>query len=222
MEYNIWILLALFYIYSIVGWMVEIIYIYVRTGKIVDRGFMIGPYCPIYGVGCIIMILLLSKYRDDIPALFIMSAFTCGTLEYITSYIMEKLFKTRWWDYSFRKYNINGRICLETLVYFGLGAVIILNIVNPFVINIMNSISFSIIRVFVIIVSIIFVTDFFVSFKIIFNVKKVSSIVKKDSTEEMSRSVKEVLFNKSKLYQRLAKAFPDFITMKGKIKDDEN
>lgn len=77
---------------------------------------MIGPYCPIYGWGALAITILLKRYIDDWIVLLFMSIITCGILEYATSYVMEKLFHARWWDYSRRKYNINGRVCLETLI----------------------------------------------------------------------------------------------------------
>ena len=79
-----------------------------------NRGFLIGPCCPIYGCGCLLFILILPKYLDDPIVLFILAATICSVLEYITSWIMEKLFNTRWWDYSKRRFNLDGRVCLGT------------------------------------------------------------------------------------------------------------
>ena len=110
--------IALFFIYSFLGWVMESILETVRKKRFVNRGFLIGPYCPIYGAGVLLITILLAKYNDDIWITFLMSLLICGTLEYATSYIMEKIFKARWWDYSYRKFNINGRICLETLIPF--------------------------------------------------------------------------------------------------------
>ena len=88
------------------GWFIEIINGLIQTKKFVNRGFLIGPYCPIYGVGGILITLLLSKYYDDPIVLFFMGIAVCGILEYLTSYIMEKFFKARWWDYSKRKFRL--------------------------------------------------------------------------------------------------------------------
>ena len=90
----------LFFIYSFAGWLMETVQISIRQKKFVNRGFLIGPYCPIYGCGVILITLLLQKYAGDIPLTFILSILICGTLEYMTSYVMEKIFKARWWDYS--------------------------------------------------------------------------------------------------------------------------
>ena len=132
MNYDIRILFLLFLMYSFTGWAIEVIGKLIEKGKFVNRGFLVGPYCPIYGVGCISMILLLNRYIKDPFTLFIMSILLFSFLEYFTSYFMEKIFKIRWWDYSRRKFNINGRICLETMIPFGLGGMLIMYIVNPF------------------------------------------------------------------------------------------
>ena len=110
--------IMLFFIYSILGWIMEVINGFIKTKKVVNRGFLIGPYCPIYGTGVILITILLKKYMEDRIITFIMSMLICGILEYFTSYFMEKFFNARWCDYSNRKMNINGRICLETLIPF--------------------------------------------------------------------------------------------------------
>ena len=92
------ILFLLFMIYSFIGWIIEVIDVAMVNRKVMDRGFLIGPYLPIFGVGAILITLILSKYSNDIFVLFIMSCFLGATLEYITSYIMEKIFNTRWWE----------------------------------------------------------------------------------------------------------------------------
>ena len=122
----------LFFIYSVLGWIVEVIDIFIKTHKLSNRGFLIGPYLPIYGSGCILIIILLNNQTNDLISLFLKSMIICSILEYFTSYIMEKIFKTRWWDYSDRKYNINGRICLVNMFFFGILGCILLYIINPF------------------------------------------------------------------------------------------
>ena len=79
-----------------------------------------GPICPIYGHGAIIMLILLKDFASNPFILFVMSMLVCTTLEYLTSYFMEKLFSARWWDYSNKKFNINGRVCLRNTLCFGI------------------------------------------------------------------------------------------------------
>lgn len=108
----------LFLIYSILGWCMEISLCIFRDKKFVNRGFMIGPYCPIYGCGSILLTVFLSKLTEFPVGLFCSAIVICGTLEYFTSFVMEKIFNARWWDYSRKKFNINGRVCLETIIPF--------------------------------------------------------------------------------------------------------
>lgn len=203
-------IILLFLIYSVIGWIIEGIDMLILTKKIVNRGFLIGPYCPIYGFGALFIVLVLDKYKSDALVLFVMSVLSCGILEYMTSLVMEKIFKTRWWDYSNVKFNINGRICLETLVLFGLGGLIISYFVNPFIVSTLNLIPGFVLNILTIIFFIIFMIDVIVSCKVIISFKNTISNVRKDSTDEIKKKVKEFLANKSKLVNRLAEAFPDF------------
>lgn len=207
--YDLKIYFLLFIIYSVVGWIIEMIDVAILNKKIVNRGFLIGPYCPVYGVGALLMLIFLNKYVYDPFILFCMSFLICGILEYLTSYIMEKLFKARWWDYSSNKFNLNGRICLGNLVLFGLGGIILFYIANPFVMKILMSISEPVLNVITFILLFLFIVDFCVSFKIIFEFKNIASTVRKDSTEEIKKRVKAVIESKSALYRRLTKSFPD-------------
>ena len=215
-------LFIIFIFYSIIGWIIEVINVSVIEKKIVDRGFLVGPYCPIYGVGGLYIYIFLNKYYSDPIALFILTIVECAILEYFTSLIMEKIFKTRWWDYSDKKFNINGRICLETLVLFGLGGLVSTYLVNPYLIPFINFINPNVLNVIAIVIAIIFVTDCIISFRIIYNFKLVANDVRKDNTNEITARVKEELKNKSIFSKRLVKAFPNFKTILMKIKSDKN
>ncbi len=209
----------LFIAYSLIGWIVEVVGILIQEKRFVNRGFLIGPYCPIYGVGGITIILLLNKYMEDPIILFVMAIVICSLLEYFTSYIMEKLFKTRWWDYSNFKFNINGRICLETMWAFGALACFVIYIINPPLISFLGSlpnIAFSIISHSIMV---IFLIDNIISFKIISNVNLTVKNIKKDNTEEMTKYVREALSKKSLLNKRLINAFPNLQTRIKNIKN---
>ena len=108
MIYTVETYLLLFFIYSNAGWLMEVIGKLIEKKKFINRGFLIGPYCPIYGHGAILITILLEKYTNDPIALFIMGVVICSILEYLTSYFMEKIFHARWWDYSRYKFNINA------------------------------------------------------------------------------------------------------------------
>ena len=133
---------ALFFIYSFIGWLIEMFCVNViLKQKFANRGFLIGPYCPIYGSASLIMIFLLSRYKEDILVLFFMSIIICSITEYLTSYIMEKIFKARWWDYTNEPFNLNGRICLINSIAFGMLGVLLIKFINPFFSNLLLKIN---------------------------------------------------------------------------------
>ena len=228
MNYSLSTLFIIFMFYSFVGWIIESVYVYYCTKKIMNRGFLIGPCCPIYGFGCLIFILILPKYLDDPIVLFVLAATICSVLEYITSWIMEKLFKARWWDYSKKKFNINGRICLENAMGFGLGALLVMYIIHPFFKPIIFSIPVKLYNIIAIILSIVFIVDLAVSLKIITGFKTVAKSIHKDSTEEITKKVREKLVSRGGLYKRLVSSF-DFEasenllnSIKARFKNEKN
>ena len=208
MLYNICYIFLLFIIYSFLGWIVEVIDSLIEDKKFVNRGFLIGPYCPIYGIGLLLIINFLKSYTDSYLIVFVMSMFICMILEYFTSYIMEKLFNARWWDYSDKKFNINGRICLETTIPFGLGGMAIMYIVNPFLEKTLNLLNSNILIIISIILFSIFLIDLVISLIVILKVKDISIKKIKDNTEEINKKVKKYLIEKSVLSKRLIMSFP--------------
>lgn len=190
---------------------------YVRHKKFVNRGFLIGPYCPIYGYGAISMTLLLKGYANDPIVLFVMAIVICSILEYTTSFVMEKLFKIRWWDYSNRKFNINGRICLETMIPFGILGCLMIYFVNPFMFAIIDMIPSNLINIIAVILFIIYLVDNAISITIISNLKDITLDVKGDSTEKVTKEVrKRVLAGQQTLYKRIVKAFSSFKVVRKK------
>lgn len=198
---------VLFIIYSFMGWCMEMMVCYYASKKWVNRGFLIGPVCPIYGYGCLIITILLKRYLGDPIVLFVMAVVLCCILEYFTSYLMEKLFKARWWDYSNRKFNLNGRICLENAVLFGVLGLLLSYIINPFVVRMLGFVPTMVFNIFAIILLIVFLVDNIISLKIISGFTKVAKTIRKDSTEEITKKVKEILVKQGYLYKRLVSAF---------------
>ena len=200
----------LFIIYSFTGWTMEMIVTAIENKKIVDRGFLIGPYCPIYGWGGVLMTIFLTRFQNNIIVLFLMAIVICGMLEYITSYIMEKIFKARWWDYSNKKINLHGRICVDTLIPFGILGTFIICVANPFFMYMINNIPNTLLIVITILLFIIFVIDTVVSITITFNLRGTIKRIALDNTEEITEKVKEVIRERSVIYNRLIKAFPNW------------
>lgn len=130
-------LLLLFFIYAFLGWTIESIYCSVPVKHWINRGFLNGPFCPIYACGALAIVGLLQpleKYpiTNNLAALFLCSVGITSILEYITGFLLETIFKTKWWDYSKNKYNIKGRVCLKNSLLFGLLSVFLLKVLHPF------------------------------------------------------------------------------------------
>ena len=211
----------LFLTYSIAGWCMEVIGKLIEKKKFINRGFLIGPYCPIYGTGAILITLLLKKYTPDPFALFVMAILVCGTLEYLTSYFMEKIYHARWWDYSSKKFNINGRICLSNLIAFGILGMFIMYISNPFLIGQLGKLTPMWLSIIFWTILAIFLTDNIVSGIINNSIKTTTKQLgeKMDNTEEITKKVREILQKKSALHRRLIKAYPKIQAVKVKIKE---
>ncbi|WP_100065583.1 putative ABC transporter permease [Miniphocaeibacter massiliensis] len=152
-------LFLLFITYSILGWIVESIYCSLYEKKVVNRGFLIGPYCPIYGAAAILIIIALSDFKNKILILFFLSTLLCGFLEYITSIILEKVFKLSLWDYSKEKLNIKGRICLKNLLMFGFLSVFLVELVHPFFEKLYSNIPYYIFIIIFVLTSLLFIAD---------------------------------------------------------------
>ena len=209
----------LFMLYSFIGWCMEVTGKLIQYKRFINRGFLIGPYCPIYGYGAILITILLKKYIYDPWVLFVMAILVCGTLEYLTSFFMENIFKARWWDYSQRKFNLNGRVCLGTIIPFGILGLFIMYVSNPFLLDKLELIPEVWLNWISGILFSIYIVDNIVSTFVIRYVKKAELIAGKDldNTEEMTTKVKEILENKSVLHRRLVKAYPTLIAIKSKI-----
>ncbi len=131
----------LFFLYSFAGWLWEsIVCSLYDHGRLINRGFLNGPYCPIYGWGALCGILLLRSI-DSPVFLFLCAGVSTCTLEYLTSYAMEKLFHARWWDYSDKPFNLNGRIYLNGFLAFGMATVLLIKWINPFMVSVIGQVS---------------------------------------------------------------------------------
>lgn len=158
---------------------------------------------------------------EDPLVLFVMSTLICSIIEYLTSYFMEKKYHARWWDYSNKKFNINGRICLETLIPFGILGVAIMYGTNPILFKLYNQIPQLVINILTVILFIGFIVDNIISSNIISSINVEENKLIKDNTEEITEKIKQVLRQKSWLHRRLINAYPGLKDIKVKIKKVE-
>lgn len=128
---NILDVFMLFVIYSFLGWVVETIYCSVLEGKFIYRGFLNGPVCPIYGFGALFILYFLNDLKAHPIILFLASILITSILEYITSYLLETIFNMKWWDYSNKRFHINGRICLLNSILFGILSFFLIEFIHP-------------------------------------------------------------------------------------------
>lgn len=210
MLYNICYLCLMFLFYSAFGYFIEITYCSYRSKKLIcNRGFLIGPYLPIYGSSSVLMYMFLYKYQDDPITLFVMACFICSVMEFLTSLVLEKIFKVRWWDYSNIRFNLDGRICLLNSILFGLGGVLIIYVLNPLILPIFDSMSENFLIILTLILMAIFIIDFIISVVVLVQLK-ISSIrfSEKDVSEEVIKLRNKKLKQNSLLLKRLLNAFP--------------
>jgi len=124
-------LLWIFLLYSFFGWCLEVIYAAIKTKQLVNRGFLNGPICPIYGVGAAVLIPILSPLSEHLPLLFLSAVILASVLELIGGYLLKRLFHISWWDYSENRFNIGGYICLQFSLIWGLCGVIMVRVIQP-------------------------------------------------------------------------------------------
>ncbi len=207
---NIFFWFLLFMMYSILGLLIEIPVIFIDEKKLIlNRGFLIGPYLPIFGAGSIAMVLLLYEVTNYFN-IFILSVLICGTIEYIVSYVMEKMFSIRWWDYTHNKYHLNGRIELTRLILFGFGGIINVKILYPTFTTILNKLSSEWIINIGFVIFVIFIIDYIISFFVAFKLKgKIESFISADQTENFKKEVTKFLNKNNYLLKRIFINYPE-------------
>ena len=217
-------MMAYFFIYAFLGWIVEVIYATLKTGKFTNRGFLNGPVCPIYGAGMALCVLLLNPVADYWWLLFIAGGLMASVLEFLTGFVLEKIFHAKWWDYSKEPFNIKGYICLKFSLLWGLGILLIFNTLVPLTDSIIDFIPYYWWgAVILAVLWAVIIADFIASViqikRLKENIKeagKVSALLKSQSDfigeniSDFTLSVKEkVIMLKNKIARsRLLKAFP--------------
>lgn len=156
--------------------------------KLINTGFLIGPFCPIYGIGACIMFLFLSGLKDHILLLFTISLFSMSIWEYLVGVLLEKLFNTKYWDYSDHKFNIQGRVCLTNSICWGVIGVLFIHFIHPFIQQIIGNIDITILHYVISIVTLVFIVDTIVS---IVKLKTIKGTL--ENIEKLNKEIKEKL-----------------------------
>jgi len=166
-------LIIYFALYSFLGWSVEVVYAYSISKKFINRGFLFGPFCPIYGFGLLSLIVLLQPFAKNIFLFFVGTMFMTSAIEYFTGFILEKIFKTHWWDYSNEKFNLHGYICLKFSIYWGIFGTLLYYFVHPFIALLVDHISNKSILILTPIIFIYFLIDFIFTLHSLFKIKSI-------------------------------------------------
>ena len=136
--FSLYHILAFFLIYSCLGWCVEVVYAAATTGQLVNRGFLNGPVCPIYGFGMILVLFFLTPLEDDLLLLYLGGVILPSALELVGGWALYKLYHTRWWDYTDKPFNIGGYVCLEFSLMWGVGAMVMVKVIHPTIAALVN------------------------------------------------------------------------------------
>ena len=224
-ELNFYYLVILFFIYSLLGWIMEVILKYIEYHRFINRGFLIGPYCPIYGTGAIIVTIvsnLINPFESSYGTSFLISFILCGGIEYFTSYFLEKKFHARWWDYSQKPMNLHGRVWIGNLILFGLGGMLVDKFSNPILFKYLNILDMKFIKYFSLFIIIVMGIDLIISQFIMNMLKEGVEKSNKDRSEEIAKEVKTLLGNKSLLHRRIIDAYPEITFRTEKVKERIN
>ena len=224
MEYIVNLIL-LFFVYAIAGWCMEVCLKYRQYHRFINRGFLTGPWLPIYGFGAILITLgvnAVAGYDHSVFTTFLISLVLCGTVEYVASWIMEKRFHARWWDYSQKPMNLNGRVWIGNLILFGLAGVVVDNLANPLLLRLFNGISLRARTIIATVLLVVIVADYVVTHFVLKLVKTGVESSEADNTEQISKEVRLLLSDRSYFYSRFADAYPDVVYRTERINERMN
>lgn len=205
----------LFFFYSAAGWCLESLYCSIGEKRFVNRGFMTGPLCPIYGTAALVIVILIyNPFKENPLAVFLLGIILCDIVEYITSYVMEKLFNARWWDYTYEFMNIGGRICLKHTLYWGIISIIFVKTIHPSVDNLYDKIDGPHMKYVLFTVLAVFTVDLINAVRKASDIRKLQSKINsltKSLSEELS-IIKSTLEDRYAVIQKVVIKQTDKIT----------
>ena len=205
------ILIIQFFVFACLGWAMEVTLKFIQYHRFINRGFLIGPYCPIYGTGVVIVTVIVGGLigrEGTLGETFLAGFFLCGALEYFSSWYMEKLFHARWWDYSQKPMNLNGRIWIGNLMLFGLASVVIVKFLDPLFFALLGTWPPRLLRTLAVCIVVLFLADEVASHVLMNLVRRQIDAQQGDNTEEISRQVHALLRNRGLLVRRIHEAYP--------------
>lgn len=180
---GIYEILAYFFVYGVLGWCVEVAFAAVKEGRFVNRGFLNGPICPIYGVGVVSVIFSLQGFSESLLILYLASAVLVTFIEWLTGYVMDRIFHQKWWDYSGQPLNIGGYVCLPFSLIWGVFCVFIVKCFQPLVAHLIGYIPHIAGIVILVILSIAMLADLYVTASAILKLNKRLEAMEKIAAE---------------------------------------
>ncbi len=207
-------LVLLFFAYAFLGWCIEVTLKYFQFHRFINRGFLTGPWLPIYGSGAALITVAvkgLSPLESSVGTTFVISFILCGFIEYWTSYFLEKRFHARWWDYSRKPMNLHGRVWIGNLILFGLGGVLIIEAINPLLLWLSGHMSQGLRQVLAICLSTVFAADYVMSHFVLKLVKNGVESSEADDTEAINKEIRLLLSDRTVFHRRFAEAYPEVI-----------
>ncbi|MCI6464092.1 MAG: hypothetical protein MSA90_01310 [Faecalicatena sp.] len=195
---DIYYILLYFFVYGFLGWCTEVGFAAVKEHKFVNRGFLNGPICPIYGVGVTVVIALLTPYKENLILLYISSVILVTLLEGITGWAMDKIFHNKWWDYSKQPFNIGGYVCLIFSLVWGVACVAIMDFIHPPIAKLLSLLPHTLMIVVMVILGIAMFADLYVTASAIFKFNKRLASMEKIAAElhEISDQIGEDIYEK--------------------------
>ncbi len=196
---SIYFILLYFFVYGFLGWCTEVGFAAFKTHHFVNRGFLNGPICPIYGVGVTAVITVLTPYKSDIIVLYILSVVLVTVLEGVTGWAMDKIFHNKWWDYSDMPLNIGGYVCLLFSIVWGFACLFIIYFIQPLVHDLLAFIPTIVGIILIIILGITLIADLYVTASTIFKFNRRLAAMEKIAAEmhEISEQIGQEIFEKT-------------------------
>lgn len=195
---DIYYILLYFFVYGFLGWCTEVGFAAVKEHKFVNRGFLNGPICPIYGVGVTVVIALLTPYKENMILLYVSSVILVTLLEGVTGWAMDKIFHNKWWDYSEQPFNIGGYVCLIFSLVWGVACVAIMDFIHPPIAKLLSLLPHTLMIVVMVILGIAMFADLYVTASAIFKFNKRLASMEKIAAElhEISDQIGEDIYEK--------------------------